>query len=67
MEQIRSGQDADYVVIRDMGAPTKILVVEDQPITARDLAETLQDLGHHVVGISRSAEDAIWQMKLHDP
>jgi YesN/AraC family two-component response regulator len=45
----------------------KILIVEDQSITARDLAEIVEDAGHSVVDIASNAEDAIWLMKLHAP
>lgn len=37
----------------------RILIVEDEPILALDLKETLQDAGYAIVGICHSAEDAI--------
>jgi len=37
----------------------RILIVEDQGITARDLAARLLHLGYHVVGIAASGPDAI--------
>lgn len=37
----------------------KVLVVEDEIIVAKDIEETLQNLGYSVTGIARSAEEAI--------
>lgn len=37
----------------------RILIVEDELITARDLAETLRECGHEVVGTASSHDDAI--------
>ena len=37
----------------------KILIVEDEPIIARDLSYMLGDLDYEVIGIAHSAEDAI--------
>jgi hypothetical protein len=39
--------------------PIKILVVEDEPITARDLNQSLKALGYVVSGTVDSAEDAM--------
>lgn len=50
-----------------MNEALKILVVEDESITAKDLSEILEGFGHSVVAISSSADDAVWQMKLHAP
>ncbi|MEO1028712.1 MAG: response regulator transcription factor [Pseudomonadota bacterium] len=51
----------------NMGQRRKALIVEDERITARDLAEIVEDLGYEVVGPVANADDAIWLMKLHDP
>ena len=40
-------------------AGEKILVVEDESLVARDLEQTLQRLGYEVVGIARSAAEAV--------
>ncbi|MEE8394205.1 MAG: response regulator [Rhodospirillales bacterium] len=39
----------------------RILVVEDQPITAMDECNILRDLGYQVTGIALSGEDAVRQ------
>jgi DNA-binding NarL/FixJ family response regulator len=46
---------------QNMGAKalTKILVVEDEIITAKALEKSLKDLGYDVVGIASSGEEAI--------
>lgn len=38
---------------------TKILVVEDESIIARDIEATLEDMGYDVVGIASSGEEAV--------
>lgn len=39
--------------------PLRILVVEDEILIALELESLLQDLGHEVVGIAASSEDAL--------
>jgi signal transduction histidine kinase len=39
--------------------PSKILIVEDEVIVARDIAQQLQALGYQVVGIAEQGEQAI--------
>jgi PAS domain S-box-containing protein len=39
----------------------KVLVVEDEGLIARDIAGRLEDLGHEVVGIASTAEEAMEQ------
>jgi len=39
--------------------PPKILVVEDEVITAMDIVQTLEGFGYTVVGTASSAEEAI--------
>jgi signal transduction histidine kinase len=39
--------------------PARVLVVEDERIVARDLAETLTTLGYHVVGVTPTGEQAV--------
>lgn len=39
--------------------PARILIVEDEQITAADLEDTLETLGHTVVGTAATAADAI--------
>ena len=47
--------------------PLKILLVEDETITAMDLRETLQEAGHQVVAIARNFEQALAAVKTHLP
>lgn len=42
-----------------MAIPVKILVVEDETITAADIEEQLTDFGYHVVGTARTCREAI--------
>lgn len=37
----------------------RLLIVEDEPIIARDLSYMLEDLGYEVIGIAHSANDAM--------
>jgi len=37
----------------------KILIVEDEIITAKDIKESLQDMGYKVLGVASSGEEAI--------
>ncbi len=39
----------------------KVLVVEDEGLIARDIAGRLEALGHEVVGIASTAEEALEQ------
>lgn len=45
----------------------RILVVEDEAILARDLRETLRDLGYGVVGLASSASEAVEMAREHAP
>lgn len=42
-----------------MNKKYKILIVEDQPITAMDIKQTITNLGYEVIGIAKSYESAI--------
>jgi diguanylate cyclase (GGDEF)-like protein/PAS domain S-box-containing protein len=55
---IRSGILSEGLGVADQ-APTAILLVEDEAIVARDLQESLTDMGYDVFAIADSAEDAI--------
>lgn len=46
--------------------PLKILIVEDETITAMDLRETLQEAGHTVTAMARTFQDAVKAVK-NDP
>lgn len=45
----------------------QILIVEDEPIIADDLAYTLEELGYGVTGIAHDARDAITHIALQKP
>lgn len=48
-------------------AKTRILIVEDEAITAKDIQMTLQDLGYEVAGTAASGEEAIQKAAEHKP
>ena len=45
----------------------RILIVEDEPIIADDIAYTLEDLGYIITGIAHDAQDALIHVKLESP
>ncbi|MFN3514626.1 MAG: response regulator [Phenylobacterium sp.] len=48
-------------------ASARILVVEDEPVIAADIAHTLTEAGHHIVGIAGTASEAYAQFLEHQP
>jgi DNA-binding NarL/FixJ family response regulator len=42
----------------DTQQPTRILIVEDEIITAKAIEKSLQELGYEVIGIASTGEDA---------
>jgi CheY-like chemotaxis protein len=46
---------------------SRILIIEDESIIARDLANIVGDLGHEVVAIAPTHADAVKHMKEHQP
>ncbi len=48
-------------------AQTQILIVEDEPIIARDLEETLRHLGYKVAAIASSGEEAVKKVEEQRP
>jgi PAS domain S-box-containing protein len=48
-------------------AQTQILIVEDDPIIARDLEETLTRSGYKVIAIASSGEEAVKKVVEHQP
>ncbi len=50
-----------------MNKKYKILIVEDQPITAMDIKQTIINLGYEVVGIAKTHETAILKFKEYIP
>jgi response regulator NasT len=45
----------------------RIVIAEDEPLTRRDLAEMLRDMGHQVVGQARNGRDALTLVEDQDP
>jgi len=50
-----------------MNKKYKILIVEDQPITAMDIKQTITNLGYEVIGIAKSYESAIQKFEENMP
>ncbi|MEL6323774.1 MAG: response regulator transcription factor [Pseudomonadota bacterium] len=50
-----------------MGSPARIMVVEDERIVSRDLERELTKFGHDVVATAQRADDALYNVKLHEP
>lgn len=46
---------------------TRILIVEDELLVASDLEARLEQMGHHVVGIATTGEEAIALVEQHRP
>ena len=47
--------------------PTRILIIEDEPIIALDIAQLVQRNGHEVVGIAATLEEAVAMASRHSP
>jgi CheY-like chemotaxis protein len=50
-----------------MMPPACILIVEDEPVVALDLARRLRQLGYTIAGLATSGTDAIMQALAHHP
>jgi len=46
---------------------TEILIIEDEPVIALDVAQTVTSLGHKVIGIAARASEAVRQAKMNPP
>jgi len=46
---------------------TDVLIIEDEPLIAMDLAEVAESLGHRVVGRARTHSEAIKAVRRHPP
>ncbi len=46
---------------------TRILIIEDEPVIALDIAQTVSGLGHQVTGIASRASDAVRQARKTPP
>lgn len=47
--------------------PLRILIVEDEALISMDLEYVLSDLGHEIVGVAASSEEAIEMAAEHKP
>ncbi|HTH13834.1 MAG TPA: response regulator [Spirochaetia bacterium] len=47
--------------------PSRILIVEDEPLVALDLKETLQDAGYRVIATIDSADTLLGAYREHSP
>ena len=52
-------QRLDLLCDANGAGSARILIVEDEPIVARDIAAQICDLGYQVAGHTRRGEDAI--------
>ncbi|MFM9863803.1 MAG: response regulator [Micropepsaceae bacterium] len=46
---------------------SRVLIIEDEPIIALDLESIVKDLGHEVVGIAATRDDAVRKALTHKP
>lgn len=46
---------------------TTALIIEDEPLIALDVAELLRQLGHKVIGVARTHDEAVAIVKAHSP
>ena len=46
---------------------TDVLIIEDEPLIADDLREVVEELGHHVIGLTRTHREAVEAIKLRKP
>ena len=46
---------------------TTALIIEDEPVIALDIAELLQQLGHKVIGVARTHDEAVALVRTHSP
>jgi CheY-like chemotaxis protein/DNA-directed RNA polymerase specialized sigma24 family protein len=47
--------------------PTQILIIEDEPVIALDIAHTVEESGHTVTGIATTHREAVDLAKAHHP
>jgi len=61
--QISQNEAEELIVIamREMEASVrgKVMVIEDEPLIAMDIRNTVTDMGHHVTGIARTRDQAV--------
>jgi CheY-like chemotaxis protein len=47
--------------------PVRVVIIEDEPLTALDLKQILEHSGHRVVGMARTHREAVTLAKCHAP
>ena len=47
--------------------PMRVLIVEDDPLIAMDVEMAFEDAGHAVVGMARTADEAVALARRHEP
>jgi CheY-like chemotaxis protein len=58
-------KEASETIVKHVA--TEVLIIEDEPIIAMDLESILDSLGHRVLGVARTAKDALHQAITHRP
>ena len=48
-------------------APTRVLIIEDEPVIAMDIAGIVESLGHEVVGVAARHSEAVELARRHSP
>ncbi len=49
------------------GIATSVLIIEDEPLIALDIESIVEELGHDVIGIARTCDEAIEAVKKRRP
>lgn len=57
--------DASHEISRQVA--TRILIIEDEPLIAMDIQQMVESLGHEVVGIARTRQEAVEYYKSTKP
>ena len=68
LDEIRSRQALDLArqELRRQTA-TRVLIIEDEPVIAMDIAGIVESLGHEVVGVASRQAEAVELARLHQP
>jgi DNA-directed RNA polymerase specialized sigma24 family protein/CheY-like chemotaxis protein len=48
-------------------APTRVLIIEDEPVIAMDIAGIVESLGHEVIGVAARQAEAVELARKHHP
>ena len=60
-------QIADALAELDRQTRTRVLIIEDEPIIAMDIEAIVTELGHEVVGIAVTRDEAVEQARASEP